>query len=92
MSGPRRFTATSGFLLAASIPIALIAAGFYPTFAARQATDTSRPGDVEVLEAAGRQLSTVTARLMPSVVKIRCRHASSRGGTVEETGSGVILR
>jgi serine protease Do len=92
MSGPRRFTATSGLLLAASIPIALIAAGFYPTFAARQATDTSRPGDAEVLEAAGRQLSTVTARLMPSVVKIRCRHASSRGGTVEETGSGVILR
>jgi serine protease Do len=79
-------------MLAAFIALAILAAGIYPSLAARQATGAARASDAEVLEAAGRQLSSITARLMPSVVKIRSRRTLGGRGTVQETGSGVILR
>ena len=79
-------------MLAALAILAVTAAGLYPLLAARQSTGTASPSDAEVLESAGRQLSDVTTRLMPSVVKIRCRKTTDQRGTVEETGSGIIVR
>jgi len=92
MPAPRSFAPRCHWLLAALVPLAVVLAGLYPILAARQATDSASTSDAEVLEAAGRQLSDVTTRLMPSVVKIRCRTRTERRGTVEETGSGVIVR
>ncbi len=92
MTAPRRFAQSEGWLLATFVALGLMAAGLYPSLAARQGADSARPGDVEVLEAAGRQLSSITARLMPSVVKICSRRSTKGRGTVQETGSGVILR
>ncbi len=79
-------------MLAALAILAVTAAGLYPLLAARQSTGTASPSDAEVLESAGRQLSDVATRLMPSVVKIRCRKTTDQRGTVEETGSGIIVR
>ena len=79
-------------MLAAFVALAILAAGIYPSLAARQATGAAKASDAEVLEAAGRQLSSITARLMPSVVKIRSHRNRGGRGTVQETGSGVILR
>ena len=79
-------------MLAALAILTVTAAGLYPLLAARQSPGTASPSDAEVLESAGRQLSDVTTRLMPSVVKIRCRKTTDQRGTVEETGSGIIVR
>ena len=79
-------------MLAALAILTVTAAGLYPLLAARQSIGTASPSDAEVLESAGRQLSDVTTRLMPSVVKIRCRKTTDQRGTVEETGSGIIVR
>jgi len=46
---------------------------------------------MEVLRQAGRNLASVTARTMPSVVNIESIHPG-KSGDVEETGSGVIMR
>lgn len=92
MTGSRPFTPKCGWLFAAVLPLAVLAAGLYPSLAARQAASNESASDAEVLAAAGRQLSSISARLMPSVVKIRCRRTSDSRGTVEETGSGVIVR
>lgn len=45
----------------------------------------------ETLHVAGRQLSVVAARVLPAVVNIES-HRESRGNTMTETGSGVIVR
>ena len=92
MPTPRSTAPRGHWLLAALAALTVTAAGLYPILAARQRTGSASPSDAEILEAAGRQLSDVTARLMPSVVKIRCRKTIEQRGTVEETGSGVIVR
>jgi len=91
MPAPRSSAPRCHWLLATLVPLTVVLAGLYPILAARQATGSASTSDAEVLEAAGRQLSDVTTRLMPSVVKIRCRTKTDRRGVVEETGSGVIV-
>ncbi|MCH2590885.1 MAG: trypsin-like peptidase domain-containing protein [Planctomycetales bacterium] len=92
MPVPRSSAPRGHWLMAALAILAVTAAGLYPLLAARQSIGTASPSDAEVLESAGRQLSDVTTRLMPSVVKIRCRKTTDQRGTVEETGSGIIVR
>jgi len=51
----------------------------------------SSDDQMDVLRQAGRNLASVTARTMPSVVNIESIHPG-KSGDVEETGSGVIMR
>lgn len=79
----------------AVIAALLIAAtvGIYSTVTARSSSLLeAKATDAEVLAAASRQMSVIAGRLTPSVVKIRSRRPDGRRGTVEETGSGVIIR
>lgn len=44
------------------------------------------------LDDAGEQLARIAAHVKPAVVHIESRRDNHRGGTVEETGSGMIMR
>ena len=92
MPGQRPFQTNFRWLLPALGLLTLAIAGLYPILAARREHPAASQNDLAVLDAAGRQLASVSSRLMPSVVKIRCRRPDARNGTVEETGSGVITR
>ncbi len=69
-----------------------ISACVYSTVAARSTTNAETASDAAVLSAASRRMSVIASRLTSSVVKIRSRRPAGRRGTVEETGSGVIIR
>ena len=56
MPRPRPFAPSCGWLLAALVPLAVLAAGLYPSLAAHRAPGTVAASDADVLEAAGHAL------------------------------------
>ena len=60
-----------------------------------QAPSAGRVRDVlprGVLDDAGEQLARIAATVQSSVVHIESKRDGRNGGTVEETGSGIIMR
>jgi serine protease Do len=55
------------------------------------ATAASAEESAEILKQAGRHLASIAARVTPAVVNIESTR-EGRGGTIEETGSGVLIR
>ncbi|WP_437203219.1 trypsin-like peptidase domain-containing protein [Planctomicrobium sp. SH664] len=74
---------------------AVVAADLPPGHLQRKPIAYATPagGDeaAEALKQAGRHLSIVAARVTPAVVNIDSRH-EGKSGTVEETGSGVLMK
>jgi len=82
-----------GLLLLAAGPIRSVAVADEPLKTAALPAGTASavaPPSASILEEAGRQLARVAAAVKPTVVHIESRRGG-RNGSVEETGSGVIM-
>jgi len=74
---------------------ALVIPGISGDPARAQSPSTGRVRDVlprGVLDDAGEQLSRISAAVQGSVVHIESKREGKSGGTIEETGSGIIMR
>ena len=75
--------------------VALGVPAFFGDPARAQTPSSGRVRDVlprGVLDDAGEQLARISAAVQSSVVHIESKREGRNGGTVEETGSGVIMR
>ena len=73
----------------------LLVPGFSTPAARAQTPTTGRVRDVlprGVLDDAGEQLARISAHVQGAVVHIESKRDGRNGGTVEETGSGIIMR
>lgn len=75
--------------------VALGVPAFFGDPARAQTPSSGRVRDVlprGVLDDAGEQLARISAAVQSSVVHIESKREGRNGGTVEETGSGIIMR
>lgn len=75
--------------------IGLFTTGFFPLAALAQPGGLQQSELAQTLQQAGRQLSVVAARVMPTVVSIestRVKQSGTREESLVETGSGVIVK
>jgi serine protease Do len=79
----------AGMLIESGIAQPAAARGFGDE-AVRLSSELQQPG--LALAAGNDELAKVARLMRPSVVHIESRYASPRGGTIEETGSGVIVQ